>query len=185
MLDCLDGAFAATGRIIGKVTPDRLGDPTPCTAWDVRALINHITGVLALMAATASGAAPPKEMPTDWVGTDPAAIFEEAARATLAAWSQPGALDGTCRLPNGLELPAIGTARRNFIDTLVHGWDLAQALGLDATLDPALAAAALEASHEIMSEDLRGVGKPFAPVMAVAEGAPPGDQLLAFLGRHP
>lgn len=94
-------------------------------------------------------------------------------------------LDGTCQLPNGIELPAIGAARRNFIDTLVHGWDLAQAHGLDATLDPALAAAALEASHEIMSEDRRGTGKPFGPAMAIAEGAPPGDQLLAFLGLHP
>jgi hypothetical protein len=47
IVDHLDGAFASTGRIIATVTPDGLRAPTPCAEWDVRALLNHATGVVA------------------------------------------------------------------------------------------------------------------------------------------
>ena len=33
-----------TSQVIDRVEPDQLGNPTPCTEWDVRAVINHITG---------------------------------------------------------------------------------------------------------------------------------------------
>src|SRR5438046_10495652 len=31
-------------EVVDRVEPDHLGNPTPCTEWDVRAVINHITG---------------------------------------------------------------------------------------------------------------------------------------------
>ena len=33
-----------TSQVIDRVEPDQLGNPTPCAEWDVRAVINHITG---------------------------------------------------------------------------------------------------------------------------------------------
>jgi uncharacterized protein (TIGR03086 family) len=183
ILDRLDGAFASTGRVMAKVAPDRLDDPTPCTEWNVRSLLNHTTGVVALFAAAAGRRQPEGDPRTaDWVGTDPASAFNDAAKTTLEAWSQPAALQGTCRLPIG-ELPAEVAAGVNLVDTLVHGWDLAKALGLDPTLDPALAAAALEVSKLIMNDDLRRQGA-FAPLVTITGGSPT-DQLVAFLGRQP
>jgi uncharacterized protein (TIGR03086 family) len=184
MLALLDGAFASTGRIIGSIRPDALGDPTPCSEWDVRALINHTTWVVARFERTAAGQEPSSGGPHDLVGTDPAAAFDRASAANLAAWSSPHALEGTRRLPIG-EVPAEMAAGVNFIDTLVHGWDLATATGQDPALDPVLAGAALEFSRVAIRDDLRGPGKPFAPIVEVSAGASPTDQMVAFLGRQP
>ena len=30
--------------LLKTVTPERLGDPTPCTEYDVRALVSHVVG---------------------------------------------------------------------------------------------------------------------------------------------
>jgi uncharacterized protein (TIGR03086 family) len=184
MLELLDGAFASTGRIIGNIRPDALAGPTPCSDWDVRALVNHTTWVVARFERTAAGQEPSTDGPDDLVGADPAGAFDRASTANLAAWASPHALAGTRRLPIG-EVPAEMAAGVNFIDTLVHGWDLARATGQDATLDPALAGAALELSKVAIRDDLRGPGKPFAPIVDVSAGASPTDQLVAFLGRQP
>src|SRR5438132_14148256 len=101
ILDRLDAAFASTGRAVDKAAPDRMDAPTPCTEWDVRALLNHTTGVVARMGYAAARRKPEGELPTDWIGSDPAGAFHEATKTTLDAWSQPGALEGTCVLPVG------------------------------------------------------------------------------------
>jgi uncharacterized protein (TIGR03086 family) len=154
IVDRLDGAFASTGRIIALVTPQQLGSPTVCPEWDVRGLLNHTTGVVARMGAAAARTPLAGER-TDWVGAYTRAEFDEAATATLAAWSQPGALDGMCTLSFG-NLPAEVVAGINFLDTLVHGWDLAKAIDVDPTLDPALAAAALEVARMVVTEERPG-----------------------------
>ena len=38
-----------------KVAADQWSAPTPCTAWDIRALVNHIAGEYAWMPAMLSG----------------------------------------------------------------------------------------------------------------------------------
>ena len=184
ILDRLDGAFAATGRMIAAVTPGHMGDPTPCSEWDVRALLNHVTGVVTRFGAFAARSQPPGDAQTEWIGNDPAGAFDLAAKTTLTGWSQTGALEGSCSLPIG-EVPAHVAAGINFVDTLVHGWDLAKALGVDPTLDPAMAAAAMEICRMVINDDLRGPGKGFGPVVTVAPGATPTDELVAFLGRQP
>ncbi len=184
MLELLDGAFASTGRIIRNIRSVDLGGPTPCTDWDVQALINHTTWVVARFERTAADQEPPTAGPDDLVGADPAGAFDRAATANLAAWSAPNALAGTRRLPIG-EVPAEMAAGVNFIDTLVHGWDLASVTGQDPALDPALAGAALEFSKVAIRDDLRGPGKPFAAMVDVSAGASPTDRLVAFLGRQP
>ena len=182
----LDGAFDSTGRVMAGVEADQLGAPTPCSEWDVRALVNHTTSVVARMRfAAARAAATPGLEDDDFVGSDPGAIFQRIAAATLAAWSEPGALDGSCALPNGREVPADAAARVNVVDTLVHGWDLAVATGQDPTIDPALASAALEFSHAFVTDELRGSGRPFRAAIESTAAASPSDELVAFLGRRP
>ena len=181
----LDGAFDETGRIIAGVDAMQLGAPTPCSEWDVRALINHVTSVVARMRFSAArAAATPGLEDEDFVANDPGPIFQRVAAATLAAWSEPGALDGTCVLPTGRDVRADVAARVNFVDTLVHGWDLAVATGQDATIDPALAGAALEFSQGFVTDELRGPGRPFRAPVAPPVGASPTDELVAFLGRR-
>ncbi len=85
ILECLEAAFASTGRVMAKVQLDRLDDPTPCADWDVRGLINHVTGTVATIAAVAARGAPPQVTSIDWGGTDPAAFFDEAAKNNASA----------------------------------------------------------------------------------------------------
>ena len=183
-LDLIERAFASTGARIAKVTPADLSTKTPCTEWDVRALLDHTIGVVAgfVAAASRTPASDPNEH--DFVGDDPSAAYDQAAKAALHAWSQPGALDGTVTLRFG-ELPAPVAASINVVDTLVHGWDLSKALGQDATLDPELATEALERVRAFLPADFRGPGKPFGAEVRVPADASPSDQLVAFLGRQP
>ncbi|MGH8992219.1 MAG: TIGR03086 family metal-binding protein, partial [Acidimicrobiia bacterium] len=141
-LKLLSQTFESTGRIVAGVRPDQMDAPTPCGEWDVRALLDHAIGVIAGFAAAASRADSPGEPPA--IGDNPQPAFDAAARATLDAWHRPGALEGMCTLAHGITLPAEVAAGINFVDTLVHGWDLARATGQDSTLDPELATAALE-----------------------------------------
>ena len=183
-LDLLEGAFASTGARIAAVTAADLDRPTPCSEWDVRALLNHATGVVTRFAATAGRTAQEHTAEEDFIGDDPSAAFQQAAKAALHAWSQPGALQGKVTLPMGIELPAPAAASVNLIDTLVHGWDVATALGHDATLDPELATAAYEAALSIVKGGFRP-GAAFAPPVTVPGDASPSDKLVALLGRQP
>ncbi len=184
ILEQLEGAFASTGRIVAGIRPAQLSEPTPCKEWDVGTVLAHATGVLTRFRGTALRQSPPTEAGADHLSEDFVGAYRTAAEAALAAWSRPRALEGTCRLPIGMELPAPAAAGINTVDTLVHGWDLATATGQDPTLDPALAAAALDFCTIAITDDVRGRGA-FGPIVPVSDGASPTDRLVAFLGRQP
>jgi uncharacterized protein (TIGR03086 family) len=181
----LDESIASTGKIVAGVRPDQLDDSTPCSEWDVRAVLNHVIGVATVFSHVGEGKPIDRPDPkTDYFdGEAYAAAYDSATAAMLAAWRKPGMLDATITLPFG-DVPGSVGASINFIDVLVHGWDLARATGQDARLDPDLAQPALELSRGIMNDQLRQSGA-FGPEVPVAADAPAGDRLVAFLGRTP
>jgi len=185
MIELLEGAFASTGAHIAKVTPADLDRSTPCSKWIVRDLLNHTTGVVVRFGAAASRTESPYGPDHDFVGTDPAAAFDQAAKATLQAWSQPGAFEGMTKLSGGFELPAQAAANINFLDTLIHGWDVAKAIGDDPTIDPALATAAYDVAQQALKDRPRGPDHPFMPALPAPADASPTDRLVAFMGRQP
>lgn len=176
--------LAATGGVVDGVRPEQLQGPTPCPEWDVRLLLHHVIGANWMFAGVAAGGTMDAagEMP-ELTALDPAAVYAESAVAVLDAWRQPGALDRRCHLSFG-DMPARATMAIHFLDTLVHGWDLARATGQDTTLDPELAAAGLAIAEGMISDALRATGA-FGPAIPVADGAPVGDRLVAFTGRRP
>ncbi len=170
-------------RMIDSLSPDELSRPTPCTDWNVRQLIDHMIGVNWAFAG-ALGAQPPSGAGAgaSSSGNDPAAAYAASARAALAAWRAPGALDRTLTLPFG-QLPGAQAIGFNVADQLVHTWDLAKATGRDRTLDPETCAAVLDRARQALGPEARGPGRPFGPEMPCPENAPLSDQLAAFLGR--
>ncbi|MGN9762328.1 hypothetical protein [Streptomyces sp. SD31] len=70
------------------------------------------------------------------------------------------------------------------VELLVHGWDLATALGLDRDPLPDIARAALPVVREIYGELPRTAGGSIAPVRPVPEHAQALDRVAAFLGRR-
>ena len=174
-----------TGQRIAGVRPEDLGLVTPCTDWDVRALVAHIVAGIWYFKALAAGE-PVAELIrglSDLVGDDPFVSYDQAARAALDAWGAPGALDRTYTLPmgdrTGREALSIHQA-----DLLLHGWDLAEATHQDATIAPELASFALETEQWFVQPPMRGPGRAYATVSPIAATASEQEQLLAFSGRR-
>jgi uncharacterized protein (TIGR03086 family) len=178
LVDALDQTFTHARGLIAGVRPEQRENRTPCEEWDVRALLDHMVGVVAGMGTAAAGEAPAPFA----LGEDPAAQFDEAAASALRAWRTPGVLDRVVEAGPG-PMPGRVLASINLLDTATHTWDLAVATGQPAELPGPVAAAAMEASRTIVTEELRP-GR-FAPEQAPPEGASPTQRLAAFLGRSP
>jgi uncharacterized protein (TIGR03086 family) len=114
------------------------------------------------------------------LGPNPLASWRGTALAAIRAFAEPGAL--TRRYPH-----PVGNVRGRTIigfrisDSLVHGWDIATALGESVLLDPELCEYCLDFWFP-MASTLPASGHFKAPVLP-AEGADPSTRLLALLGR--
>lgn len=189
LFPAFDRAVASTAEIVTMIPEDKMGAPTPCTEWDVRALLNHLIGTLWLAEALFGDQAPRYPMapgglpPGDLAGDDPAAAYDEAASAALAAAAAGDTLTRVHVTPLG-EMPGPALAGFTTLDMLVHGWDLATATGQPADLDGRLAAHVLGfATHALATAETRGPR--IGPAIPVAADAPVTHQLVAFLGRRP
>jgi uncharacterized protein (TIGR03086 family) len=177
LIDALDQTFQHAHKVIARVQPGEYDQPTPCEEWRVRDLLEHMVGVVAGMGASASG----QERTEFVLSDDPAAQFEQAAAATLEAWRRPGALEQVIDGGAG-PMPGQVLANINLLDTATHTWDLAIATDQPAALPDSVAEAAMEASRQIVTPELRP-GR-FAPECTPAEGADATDRLVSFLGRQ-
>ncbi len=184
----LDAAISSTRPIVEGTTATQLGRPTPCTEWDVRALLNHVVGSFWLEQALLTGAPPPYGMgagalpDADLVGERPIAAYEEAADAAKAAASGPGALETSHQTPIG-EMPGAALAGFASLDVLVHGWDLARATGRSASFDEELVAHCFGFAQQAIGDQMRG--PLIGPAVPVPDSAPTIDRLVGFMGRRP
>jgi uncharacterized protein (TIGR03086 family) len=182
-------AVASTAEIIKGTASDQADLPTPCSEWDVGALLSHVIGTLWLTEALFTGQAPrypmaPGGLPdTDPGGDDPVAAYAEASAAALAAVGAGDALSRVHVTPLG-EMPGPLLAGFTILDIAVHGWDLARATGQPADLDGRLAAHVLAfAGQTLATPEMRGPR--IGPARPVPDDAPVTQQLVAFLGRQP
>jgi uncharacterized protein (TIGR03086 family) len=175
----------AAGKVIGSVKQDDMARPTPCSEWNVRALINHMIGVNHAFARALAGEKIERggQMP-DLVGDDPAASYTAAATAALEAWRASGALQRTLALPPG-DVPGSVGINIHMTDQSVHTWDLARALGREHAIDPKLAEVSLELLRQVVRPEVRASGGPFGPEVPCSDEAPVQERLLAFSGRSP
>jgi uncharacterized protein (TIGR03086 family) len=169
-------AYALGG--LALATPAMLSRPTPCAEWDLRDLLEHVADS---MAALAEGAE------TGRVAASPAAGAAEIipvvrARATrlLGAWAKTRT--AAVRVESlALTTPLLAGA--GAIELAVHGWDVAAACGRARPIPAALAAELLDLAVLLVRPTDR-TGR-FASPLSPPAGSPPGDRLLAFLGREP
>jgi uncharacterized protein (TIGR03086 family) len=185
VVDRYQDASLAFGRHVHDVGPEQWSRPTPCDEWDVRALVNHLVGENRWAVELFAGrtvAEVGQRLDGDLLGDDPVAAWDASAAAALGAVREPGAMDRIVHLSFG-DFRGAEYTEQLAADLLVHGWDLARAIGGDGALDPGLVAACSEwfAGWE---EGYRGAGA-IGPRPA-GDGA--GDQasrLLVAFGRDP
>jgi uncharacterized protein (TIGR03086 family) len=180
-------------RRLQQITPARWSDPTPCTEWDVRALVNHVTQSNLNYVRLLDGASAAEFLrwrDVDALGDDPVGAFGKTAQDCAAAYAAPGALDRDVDHPSGRLSSRQALAVRT-TDTVIHTWDLARGLGEDDTLDPALLEwidANIGEIYADMAETpvAKQTTHRFyaAPASDLAPGSSTQDRLLHLFGRR-
>jgi uncharacterized protein (TIGR03086 family) len=120
------------------VGPEQWGAATPCTDWDVRALVNHVVGEDLWTDPLMRGATIEEvgdRFDGDLLGSDPRETALGAAEQATRAVADTLPTHGTVHLSYGEEQMDEYVAQLA-ADHLIHAWDLAAATGGDTNLDP-------------------------------------------------
>jgi uncharacterized protein (TIGR03086 family) len=174
-----DRAAAVADSVISAVKPDQHGDPTPCTDWSVRQLINHlVVGNLTFTSMVTDGPGPDRSQ--DQLGDDPLGAFRGTVRELRAAFSADGVMDRTYPTPFG-QSPGIILVTMRAMEMSVHSWDIAKATGQSTDLDPELADWGLRALRNALPT-VRD-GSPFGTEQPAPPDATAADRLAAYAGR--
>jgi uncharacterized protein (TIGR03086 family) len=188
----LDLAPAAKrmAALVGGVSDNQLGGVTPCPAYTLGDLLDHVGGLSVAFTAAARKA----ELPGGSQGpSGDASRLEEGWRDRIArdldtlaaAWTEPQARTGTA-VAGGVEMPAEVAALVALDELVVHGWDVARASGQPYDVDPV----SLEAVHGFVAQ-FSGPGQEesraglFGPVVPVPDDAPLLDRVVGMAGRDP
>ncbi len=170
-------------RLVAGTPRSALEDPTPCSGWTVRLLLNHvITGTQWFAALFAGEPAPDRE--TDQVLDDPLGAFRRRADEFRAAMAVAGALEGRYLHPIGEQAGSTFVMMR-MNEFIVHGWDLAQATGQTPVFPERVILSCLEMYRPMLDGRPREPGRAFGVEQSPPPDATPLQQLVAFFGRVP
>ena len=161
---------------------------TPCTGWNLRRLVAHMTAQHHGFAAAARGeGGDPGYWREQEKAGEPAHAHRSAADAVLGAFAEPGVLEREFVLPElGGGFPGRTAIAFHFVDYVVHAWDVAATLGVRLHLTDEVLTAALAVARRVPTDPtVRGPGFAFAPALKVADGAGPLEDTLRLLGRDP
>jgi uncharacterized protein (TIGR03086 family) len=168
----------------------RYGDPSPCSDYAVRDVVNHLA--FGFLLAHRSGAREPWDpawSPGDrtpyLVGLPEhewAQACADEAAATAAAWAEPSAWEGGSSM-GGAPMPAALIGSMLTAEFAVHAWDLAAATGRSVDVPDGLGAVVLEGVTAMAPSGREGGW--FGAEVPVPPGAPPFERALATSGRDP
>jgi uncharacterized protein (TIGR03086 family) len=190
-MDTVDLGPAASrlAALIARIDDADLGRPTPCPAYTLGDLAEHVGGLaLAFGSAAAKdgkygdqqGAGDASRLSGDWrsrIGDDLAALAE--------AWRAPGAWEGMTRIA-GMDSPADMVGITCADELVVHGWDVARALGEPYESEWELVDAARRFLEVFASPDAEaGPTVTFGPSRPAPDGAGDLDRVIALAGRDP
>jgi uncharacterized protein (TIGR03086 family) len=162
-------------HVVMGVADDAWERPSPCDGWTAADVLTHASGVMRMIESAARGAAP--EAPA---GT-PSEAWAATRDSVLEAFDHAGVLQQVVPSPFG-EMPLDNLIGILFVDTLVHTWDLARAVGGDERLPLDLVRAG-HAQLAPISDLLRGPGR-FDAAIEASPGDDEQTAFLKFLGRR-
>ena len=159
--------------------------PTPCTDWNVRALVNHVVGEDRWTKPLVDGrtiADVGDAFDGDLLDEDPKPLAMAAADEAITAVAERLPAGGKVHLSYGEE-DIEEYISQLVADHLIHGWDLAVATGQKRVLDPELVAD-VAAWFRNREDIYRSSGAIAARPESSSDGDPQSDLLIAF-GRDP
>jgi uncharacterized protein (TIGR03086 family) len=177
-------ALEEADRHVGRIGPSQWTNATPCDEWDVRALLDHLVYETLWVPDLVAGATIEQvgdRYEGDRLGDDPAAAWAAAKVAAIdgVRAAEPGVTVHT----SAGEVTAESYLTEMLFDASIHGWDLAQGIGVEHSI-PDDVAADLVTWFTPQVERWVAAG-------AIARPAPvPGDadaatKLVALSGRNP
>ena len=129
----LEPAARGVADLVTALPDERLSAPTPCPAYSVGDLVEHIGGLAIAFTDAASKAGGPTvsqapapdaaRLGADWRTRIPADLITMAA-----AWRDPAAWTGMT-MAGGVDLPGEIAGLVALDEIFIHGWDLAVASG--------------------------------------------------------
>ncbi len=177
------GALEHFGTLVHQVPDDAWQAPTPCTEWDVRALVHHLVNEISWTVPLLGGrsvADVGDSLSGDLLGDDPVASWDATAARARAAVSVDGAMELVIHLSRR-DVSGADYTFEVFNDLAIHGWDLARAIGADETIDPAFVAVIEERVGPAIAE-LKASGQ-YGDEIVPPDGADAQTRLLAMFGR--
>lgn len=176
--------------LIGGISDAELDRATPCPAYTLGDLVEHVGGLsLAFTAAAtktfggASAQGPSGD--ASRLGDDWRRRIPRDLAALADAWRDPAAWSGMTQA-GGLELPGEVAGLVALDELVIHGWDVARASGQAYDPDPQ----SLEAVHGFVAQ-FSGPGQEaareglFGPEVAVPEEAALLERVIGLTGRDP
>jgi uncharacterized protein (TIGR03086 family) len=173
------------GARVARVPAGAWGQPTPCSEWNVRALVNHVVGENCWIPPLLGGSTVADvgdALDGDLLGDDPVTAWDTSAAAAREAVGDVE-LDRTVQLSFG-DVPAEEYLWQLTTDALVHAWDLARAVGHPEAL-PADVVEACARWFESTEDAYRAAGVIGPAVDIDTDTADPQAALLARFGRNP
>jgi uncharacterized protein (TIGR03086 family) len=151
---------------------------SPCEEWKARDVVAHVVGNYRSIAAQATGGESRPMGPDE----DPVEAWTEACDRMRGLSKDPEMLHVTVDGPTGPTPFEQILGALVAMDTHIHTWDLARAVGGDERLDDNVVRFA-QGMLEPMDEMIRRPGV-FGPKLEPPSGADEQTRLLYFLGRR-
>ncbi|MGH3943295.1 MAG: TIGR03086 family metal-binding protein [Pseudonocardiaceae bacterium] len=186
----LEPATRRMADLISGIRDEQLDGPTPCPAYTLGDLLDHVAGLT--LAFTAAATKATSELGSlgpsgdaSRLGQDWRTRIPPNLAALAQAWRDPAAWSGMT-WAGGLELPGEVAGLVALDELVIHGWDLARASGQAYDCDPTSLDAVYRfvaqfsgPGHEAQREGL------FGPMVQVPDDAPLLDRVIGLSGRDP
>lgn len=183
-VDLLERAIGYTRGSLMLVRPELMSAPTPCSAWDLRALLAHMNDSLVSLHEAGSV----RRVRLDVLSTqsaDPVHALRTRACQLLAEWSaaEESTSERVDVLVDGRPLTSPVLTSAGALEITVHGWDVAVACGAHRPIPETLAEDLLPPATVLVTDPDRP--SRFGPALDPPVDATKSERLLAYLGRTP
>ena len=174
-LSSAEACWAICARVLRQLAEHDRSRPTPCEAFTVHDLFDHLVD-----SVTRLGAAAGAEEPVVAADGELEPRLAVVVEGCLAAWRGRGT-DGEVAFGEA-SVPATFFLGILSLEFLIHAWDFAQAVDAPLAVPPTLVDHVRSVAAETIKSEYRGEGKGFAEITPTST-TDALTELMAFTGR--